>query len=357
LKLGIIGLPGSGKSTVFRALTGVVDSSDTRSRHEGGVGVVKVEDARLHFLAEHHKPKKVTPVHVQYSDIAGITGEGKSGRTIGDKVLALIRPLDALVHCVRFFDSSRVGALEPVKDFRAAEEEIVLSDLSTVEKRLDRAERDFRKGKKELSDELELLKQAKSSLEEGKTLRYLPSVSESEKLRGFAFLSAKPELVLVNAGELKRPQDIQQAVEQLRWEVREQPRVAVDWLYADTEAEIARLSPEEAREFLEDLALEQGAKDRIIRTSFELLNLIVFFTVSEPELRAWPLEKGNTALKAAGTVHTDMERGFIRAEVVAFDDFQQAGSMPAAHKAGKVRLEGRDYVVRDGDIIYFRFNV
>ncbi|MBM3299309.1 MAG: redox-regulated ATPase YchF [Deltaproteobacteria bacterium] len=356
MKLGIIGLPASGKSTVFRALTGSTHLGDRRA-HDTSVGVVRVEDPRLDFLGDHHKPKKVTPVHVQYSDIAGITGEGKPGHSIGDKVLALIRPLDALVHCVRFFDSARAGTAEPLKDLRSAEEEMVLSDLATVEKRLERVERDFRKGKKELAEEMGLLKEAKSLLDEGKPLRYLPVVTESEKLRGFAFLSAKPELVLVNAGEMKRPQEIQQTAEQIRSELSGQPRIAVDWLYADTEAEIARLSPEEAREFLEELSLEEGAKERIIRTSLQLLSLIVFFTVSEPEVRAWALEKGKTALKAAGTVHTDMERGFIRAEVVAFDDFRQAGSMPAAHKAGKVRLEGRDYVVRDGDIIYFRFNV
>jgi hypothetical protein len=194
-------------------------------------------------------------------------------------------------------------------------------------------------------------------LDEGKPLRLFPPAMESEKLRGFAFLSCKPQLIVVNAGEDKRKSEIDGMLNQIKDLVAGHPHVALDYLYADTEAEIARLSPEDAQEFLSEMALEEGAKDRIIKRSFELLNLIVFFTVGEPEARAWQLEKGKTALKAAGTVHSDMERGFIRAEVVAFDDFKQAGSMAAAHKAGKVRLEGRDYVVRDGDMILFRFNV
>lgn len=357
MKLGIIGLPGSGKSTVFRALTGGIDLGDRKGHQDPGVGVVKVADSRLEFLAEYHKPKKVTPVHVQYLDIAGMTGQGKSGRTIGDKILGHIRPLDALVHCVRFFDSPLSGPPEPLTDVRSVEEEMILSDLATVEKRLERVEKDIQRGKKDLAEECDVLNEARELLEAGKPLRLLPGTTESEILRGFAFLSAKPELILVNAGETKSREEITILLDLLSAEMAGQPRVALDWLYADTEAEIARLTPEEAAEFLEDLALDEGAKDRIIKSSFTMLNLISFFTVGPPEVRAWQLEEGKNALKAAGTVHTDMEKGFIRAEVIAFDDFKEAGSMPAAHKAGKVRLEGKDYVVRDGDILLFRFNV
>ncbi len=358
LKLGIIGLPGSGKTTVFRALTGGVESADRKgSQHDPALGVVMVRDPRLDFLVEYQKPKKVTPVHVEYLDIAGITGEGKPGQSIGDKVLSHIRPLDALVHCVRFFDSSSLGPPNPLGDFKAVEEEMILTDLAVAEKRLERVSKDLQRGRKELAEELNLLEQARSVLDEGKPLRLFPPAMESEKLRGFAFLSCKPQLIVVNAGEDKRKSEIDGMLNQIKDLVAGHPHVALDYLYADTEAEIARLSPEDAQEFLSEMALEEGAKDRIIKRSFELLNLIVFFTVGEPEARAWQLEKGKTALKAAGTVHSDMERGFIRAEVVAFDDFKQAGSMAAAHKAGKVRLEGRDYVVRDGDMILFRFNV
>lgn len=358
MKLGIIGLPASGKSTVFRALTGAGAVQERRSgTQEPGLGVVKVKDLRVDFLAEHYNPKKTTPVHVEYLDIAGLTGEGVKGKAIGDKVLAHMRSLDALVHCVRFFDSPTLGQPEPLKDFKAVEEEMVLSDLAVVEKRLERVGKDMQRGRKELAAEFALLEQARAMLDEGKPLRLFPPSREADSLRGFAFLSAKPELVLLNAGDEKQPEEIQAALADLRTEVEGQPLVALDSLFADTEAEIARLSPEEAEEFLREMSLEEEAKDRIIKTSFALLNLIVFFTAGEPEVRAWQLEQGKTALKAAGTVHSDMEKGFIRAEVVAFSDFKAAGSLAAAHKAGKVRLEGKEYTIADGDMVLFRFNV
>ena len=188
-------------------------------------------------------------------------------------------------------------------------------------------------------------------------MRLFPAATESEKLKGFAFLSAKPELVLLNVGENKTVNEIESALERLKPIISEQPHIALDWLYADTEAEITRLSEEDAQEFLKDLNLDEGAKNRIIRKSFQLLDFIVFFTAGEPEVRAWQLKNGQTALKAAGTVHSDMERGFIRAEIVAYEDFKDAGSIAATHKTGKFRLEGRDYRIKDGDIILFRFNV
>jgi GTP-binding protein YchF len=357
MKLGIIGLPGSGKSTVFRALTGGIESGERRGHQDPGLGMVKVTDPRLDFLADYQKPKKVTPVHVEYLDIAGITGEGKPGRSIGDKTLVHIRPLDAILHCIRFFDSPALGRPEPVRDYIAVQEEMILSDLAVIEKRIERLSKDVQKGRKDLAHELELLQQAQVLLNDGKPLRTFPPAIESEELRGFSFLSSKPELILVNAGEDKSREDIRSILEEIGAHLEGQPNVTLDWLYADTEAEIARLSEEDAREFLKDLALEEGAKERIIRTSFALLNLIVFFTVGDPEVRAWQINKGTTAVKAAGTIHSDIERGFIRAEVVGYDDFKEAGSQAAAHKAGKVRLEGKDYVMRDGDIVLFRFNV
>lgn len=357
MKLGIIGLPGSGKTTVFRALTGATDVEDRRGRQEAGLGMVTVEDPRMDLLTAHFKPKKVTPVHVEYTDVPGLTGEGKPGRTMGDKFLALVRPLDALVHCVRDFDSPALGAPDAIRDYTAVEEEMILSDLAVVEKRLERVEKDVQRGKRELAEELEALQRAKKILDDGKPLRTAPELADSDKLRGFAFLSSKPELVLLNVGDGTPSEKIRETIQSIEALVADQSKVALDWLYADTEAEIARLSPEEAKEFLADLGLKQSAKDRIILTSFALLNLIVFFTCGDPEVRAWPLERGRSAQKAAGTVHSDMEKGFIRAEVVAYDDFIQAGSMPAAHKAGKVRLEGKEYEVKDGDIVLFRFNV
>jgi GTP-binding protein YchF len=357
LKLGIIGLPGSGKTTVFRALTGGIEAADRKGHQEPGLGVVKVKDTRLDFLVNYHKPKKATPVQVEYMDIAGITGESKPGGGIGDRCLSFMRTTDALVQCVRFFDSAVLGPADPIRDYRAVQDEMIFSDFALVEKRLERVTRDAQRGKKDLAEELSLLQEAYKILVQGKPLRIFPPASESEKLKGFAFLSAKPQLILINAGDTKTKTEVLSLKTELEQMISDQPYSVVDWLYADAEAEIARLSDEDAQEFLAELELEEGAKERIVKKSFELLKLIVFFTAGEPEVRAWQLRDCSTALKAAGTVHSDMERGFIRAEVVAFDDFKEAGSMAAAHKVGRVRLEGRDYQVKDGDIVLFRFNV
>jgi GTP-binding protein YchF len=357
VKLGIIGLPGCGKTTIFRALTGGMGGGEPRGHLAAGLGVVKVEDDRLDYLAATYKPKKVTPVHVEYIDIPGLTGEGQRGKEIGDRILAHLRPVDALIHCVRFFDSPALGPAEPLKDLQRVEEEMILSDLAVVEKRIDRIDKDIKRGRKELRGELELLEQARTFLDNGEPLRFFEDARESEQLRGFAFLSSKPELFLVNASENVPADRVRSVVEDIRQLMEGQPYTAVDWIYGDTEAEIARLAPEDTREFLEELDLEEGAKIRIVKLSFGLLKMIVFFTVSDKEVRAWPLRKDETALGAAGTVHTDMQRGFIRAEVIPFNEFKEAGSMPEAQKTGNVRLEGKDYVVNDGEIIFFRFNV
>ncbi len=358
MKLGVIGLPAGGKSTVFRALTGGVTSGEQRGHQEPGIGVLKVEDERLAFLARLYQPKKVTPVHVEYLDIAGLTGEGERGRDIGDRVLGHMRPLDALIHCLRFFQSPLAGPPDPIADLHRVEEEMILSDLATVEKRMERLASDIAKGRKELLDEHKLLEACADVLQRGRPLRVLPeSIAQSEKLKGFAFLSAKPELFLVNAGEDKSVGEVQEVLTEIGEAVGDQPRVAWDWLYADAEAEISRLEPEDAAEFLEDLGLDRKAKDRIVGKSFSLLDLIVFFTAGEKEVRAWPLPRHSTALQAAGAIHSDIQRGFIRAEVTAYDDFRAFGSAAEVQKAGRMRLEGKEYEVNDGDIILFRFNV
>lgn len=321
------------------------------------MGVVKVSDERLDFLGDYHKAKKITPVTVEYLDIPGLTGEEEPGREIGDAVLAHIRPVDALVHCVRFFESPVLGPSDPAGDFERVEDEMILSDLGIVERRLERVERDLQRGRKELAEEADLLKQARTLLEEGKPLRLFPPAVESDKLRGFAFLSSKPELILLNSGDDKTSEEIREAMEKVAALVTDQSEVTVDWLYADAEAEIARLEPDEASEFMEELGLDEMAGERIVRKSFELLKLIVFITAGEKEVRAWPLRLGGTAYDAAGVLHTDMQRGFIRAEVMAYDDFKSAGSTAEVQKLGKLRLEGKEYIVRDGDIILFRFNI
>jgi hypothetical protein len=257
---------------------------------------------------------------------------------------------------VRFFDSPFLGNPAPIEDWKAVEEEMIISDLAIVEKRLERVEKDIQKGRKELIEERDLLTQAKEILDQEKPLRCFEPARSSEILKGFSFLSSKPELILINAGDNKTPVEVSEISERIA-ELIDAPFTMVDRLYADAEAEIARLDEEDAREFLEEMDLQEGAKERIVWKSFQLLKLIVFFTAGDPEVRAWPLKDGLSASKAAGTVHTDMEKGFIRAEVVHYDDFKLAGSMQEVQKAGKFRLEGKDYIVKDGDIILFRFNV
>jgi hypothetical protein len=250
------------------------------------------------------------------------------------------------------------GPPDPIADLHRVEEEMILSDLATVEKRMERLASDIAKGRKELLDEHKLLEACADVLQRGRPLRVLPeSIAQSEKLKGFAFLSAKPELFLVNAGEDKSVGEVQEILTEIGEAVGDQPRVAWDWLYADAEAEISRLEPEDAAEFLEDLGLDRKAKDRIVGKSFSLLDLIVFFTAGEKEVRAWPLPRHSTALQAAGAIHSDIQRGFIRAEVTAYDDFRAFGSAAEVQKAGRMRLEGKEYEVNDGDIILFRFNV
>ncbi len=366
MKLGIFGLPKCGKTTLFRALTGHSDLDGAkRSSHEPLVGVVKIDDERLTVLAQHFKPKKVTPVTVEYWDLPGITDGNleDGGRcSLPDGFLAQIRSMDAIIHCLRFFDSDFIGSpSDPFKDFLRIEEEMLLSDLSIIEKRLDRLEKDLQKLRKEaIKDavvECELLKQAKDILDQGKPLRTFPPALSSEKLRSYAFLSAKPSLVLINAGQEKSHEQLARVLKTLQDHIKDQPNIIADALFADNEAEIARLSPEEAKEFLADLKVESSAKQRIVKTSFDLLQLIVFLTAGEKEVRAWQIKKGSTALIAAEAIHTDIARGFIRAEVVYYEDFKKAGSMQIAQKEAKVRLEGKEYIVKDGDMILFRFNV
>jgi hypothetical protein len=357
LKLGIIGLPGSGKTTVFRALIGGGEASDRKGRQDVGLAAVKAPDERLDFLAVHYGHEQGVAVDVEYLDIQGVTGEGKPGREVGDKTLSHARAVDALIHCVRFFHSQALGPPDPLRDLDAVEAELIFSDLAVSEKRIERITKDFKKGRKDLGEELGLLEEARDLLNEEKPLRCATARFDSEKLKGFSFLSLKPCLYLVNCGEDIPRDEIQSTVEKIKARIADQTPAAVDWLYADTEAEVSRLPAEDAAEFLAELGIQERASRRIIRASLNVLNLMVFFTVGRDEVRAWPVIRGATALAAAGAVHSDMQKGFIRAEVVSYEHFKKAGSMTEAKKAGKVRLEGKEYRVIDGDIIQFLFNV
>ncbi len=336
MKLGIIGLPGSGKTTVFEALTQKFE--DTGKKDENRIGAIYVPDERVDSLSKMYTPKKTTYAQVEYF----LPGKGEQ------TILNRVRDCDAFIHVLRNF---RVYGMDPptaLQDFRNMEQEMVLSDLVTVEKRLERLQLDEKRGKKPDQEELVLLEKCNEHLNQGVALRKFPELTEAKMLKGFAFLSAKPVLVLFNN------EDEDEALPQIK-NLTDQEHCMV--IRAKLEQELAQMSDEESEDFLSEFNITAPATDRVISRSYELMGLISFFTVGDDEVKAWTIKKGIEALDAAGTIHTDMKKGFIRAEVIHFDDLMAAGSLAEARKHGTVRLEGKTYRVKDGDIITFRFNV
>lgn len=354
MKIGIVGLAGSGKTTIFNALTGarVEVSSYSGAKKDPNLAVVGVPDSRLERLSGMYKPKKTVPVQVQYVDVATALpgkdgGEGGPKDASMDEILRLLRPVDALVMVIRNFD--RMGEpATPQKDLEAFESEMILTDLIAVERRLERLEKELAKAKKGDPKEFELLKKARGVLDSGKALRTFPEIINYPALRGHAFLSAKPCIVVLNSGD---------DVEQGKVVLEAPAGVVVLEIKGRLEMELAQLAPDEADVFRLELGLSRPATYRLIQESYKLLGLIYFFTVGDDEVRAWNIVAGTTAQKAAGVIHSDIEKGFIRAEVVSYDDLTSYGAYGEAQKAGRVRLEGKEYVVRDGDVVNFRFNV
>ncbi len=346
LKIGVVGLPLSGKSTVFSAITGSLGvATQGKGRLEPNLATVKVPDPRVEELSKIYSPQKTTHAQVQYVDLAeGATAHGGSKEKELDYLIHHLNEVNALVHVVRNFH--RAGEPPtPQSDFEAFEEELILADLMMVEKRIDRLGREITKGKKGDPAELELLKQAKEVLESQRALRGCEFIHEPQ-LKGYGFLSAKPCIVVLNSDE---------SSELPKTELP--PGLPVVEVHAKLEVEILELPPEEAQGFREEMGIVEPATHRLIRESYSLLDLISFFTVGEDEVRAWTIRRGTTAQKAAGVIHSDIEKGFIRAEVLSYEDHLRYGTFKAAQKAGKVRLEGKDYLVQDGDIMSFRFNV
>ncbi|MGB9711843.1 MAG: redox-regulated ATPase YchF [Dissulfurimicrobium sp.] len=353
MKIGIVGLPGSGKTTIFNALTGghAETSSYSGAKKEVNLAIVNVPDKRLDALSDMYKPKKTIHAQVQYVDVGGgISGKDADGRAKDasmDEILRLLRPVDALVHVIRNFE--RPGdAADPQRDLEAFESELVLTDLIALERRIEKVEKEIIKGKKGDPNEFELLKKAYEVLNSGHALRSLNKIAMSPLLKGYALLSAKPCIVVLNsADELGVGETHLVAPEGV---------VTVE-IKGRLEMELKELQPDEAEAFRKDLGLSIPATDRLIQESYALLGLISFFTVGEDEVRAWDIAAGTHAQKAAGVIHSDIEKGFIRAEVVSYEDLMSHGSYVAAQRAGKVRLEGKDYVIKDGDVVNFRFNV
>lgn len=361
MKTAIIGLANSGKTTIFNALTGLnleVTSYPTLAA-EPHTGVVKVPDPRLDRLTAIFQPKKTTRATVEYIDYIGLTkGDMEQNR----KVFDLIRDADAIVHVVRGFADEGVmhpmGSVDPRRDAETVELEMIFGDLELVEKRLVRMDEGAKKGKKPDGVEEQLLRKCREALENETALRDVDFTEEEQRaMRALQFMSIKPQLILLNTAEEEMGSAATEAVAADLASFFTGRQVRVLTLCGKIEMEIAQLPPDEARAFLDDLGIAEPALNKLIHLSYELLGLISFLTAGEDEVRAWTIRKGTDAQRAAGKIHSDIERGFIRAEVVAYDDFIAHGSLAAAREKGLVRLEGKTYEVKDGDIINFRFNV
>lgn len=365
LEAGIVGLPNVGKSTLFNAITkaGAEAANYAFCTIEPNVGVVDVPDARLQVLHEMYNSKKTTPASVRFVDIAGLVKGASKGEGLGNKFLEHIRQVDAVVHVVRCFEDPDIthveGSIDPIRDIEIITTELCLADLDIIEKRIMKLARIAKSGSKEAREEDALLRRIKEVLEQAQPASHMDlTEDELELIREMNLLTLKPTLYVANVAEdeVATADKENKYVQRVKEYAAKEGSVVVA-ISAKVESEIAELDPGDAKMFLEELGLPESGLDKLIKAAFELLGLLTFLTAGPDECRAWTIVKGTTAPKAAGKIHSDIERGFIRAEIVNYDDLVAAGSTAAAREKGQVRLEGKDYVMQDGDVTYFRFNV